>query len=433
MAHENSRPYARLIRRLNRFPQGAPPGKLLYRILKLLFSAEEAALVSQLPIKPFTTRDASRIWKIRRSRAEKILHTLAGRGILLDIDQNGEACYVLPPPMAGFFEFSMMRVRKDVDQKLLAELFYQYLNVEEAFIRALFSMGQARLGRVFVNETIIPEEMAVHVLDYERASAVIQEASHICISLCYCRHKMAYQNRSCGAPLDICMTFNSVAASLARHGIGRAVDQSECMDLLQQAYDLNLVQFGENIREQVHFICNCCGCCCEGLLAAKRFASHRPIHTSNFIARIDSRTCTGCGQCVGVCPIDAIELIFVKIEGKDSGKRQARVNAELCLGCGVCARNCKTGSISMTLRKERVLTPMNTIHNTMIMAIERGKLQHFIFDNQALLSHRMMAAVLGAILKLPPVKQALAQETGQVKISGISDLEVKLPVMFSGY
>ncbi|MBC8442157.1 MAG: hypothetical protein H8D87_21025 [Deltaproteobacteria bacterium] len=41
---------------------------------------------------------------------------------------------VLPPPMAGFFEFSMMRVRHDIDQKVLGELFYQYLNVEEDFI-----------------------------------------------------------------------------------------------------------------------------------------------------------------------------------------------------------------------------------------------------------------------------------------------------------
>jgi hypothetical protein len=41
------------------------------------------------------------------------------------------------------------------------------------------------------------------------------------------------------------------------------------------------------------------------------------------------------------------------------------------------------------------------------MAIERGKLQNLIFDNQALLSHRAMAAVLGVILKLPPLKQAM--------------------------
>ncbi len=32
--------------------------------------------------------------------------------------------YVLPPPMAGFFEFSMMRVREDIDQKALSELFH---------------------------------------------------------------------------------------------------------------------------------------------------------------------------------------------------------------------------------------------------------------------------------------------------------------------
>ena len=42
------------------------------------------------------------------------------------------------------------------------------------------------------------------------------------------------------------------------------------------------------------------------------------------------------------------------------------------------------------------------------MAIERGKLQNLIFDTHALLSHRAMAAILGVILRLPPLKQAMA-------------------------
>ena len=42
------------------------------------------------------------------------------------------------------------------------------------------------------------------------------------------------------------------------------------------------------------------------------------------------------------------------------------------------------------------------------MAIERGMLQDLIFDNRALVSHRAMAAILGVILKLPPVKRAMA-------------------------
>ncbi len=42
------------------------------------------------------------------------------------------------------------------------------------------------------------------------------------------------------------------------------------------------------------------------------------------------------------------------------------------------------------------------------MAIESGKLQNLVFDNQVLESHRAMAAVLGVILKLPPTKQIMA-------------------------
>jgi len=44
------------------------------------------------------------------------------------------------------------------------------------------------------------------------------------------------------------------------------------------------------------------------------------------------------------------------------------------------------------------------------MAIEKGKLQELIFDNQAFASHRAMAAVLSAILKLSPVKRMMASK-----------------------
>jgi hypothetical protein len=57
-----------------------------------------------------------------------------------------------------------------------------------------------------------------------------------------------------------------------------------------------------------------------------------------------------------------------------------------------------------------VITPLNTAHRVVVMAIEQGKLQELIFDNQVLESHRAMAAVLGVILKLPPIKQAMASQ-----------------------
>jgi len=97
--------YERLVDRLNRFPQGAPPSDTLYKILQILFSEREAELVAQLPIKPFTAETAARAWKMDLVSAQNVLDTLSSRAILVDIEQDGKSTYTLPPPMAGFFEF----------------------------------------------------------------------------------------------------------------------------------------------------------------------------------------------------------------------------------------------------------------------------------------------------------------------------------------
>jgi hypothetical protein len=55
-----------------------------------------------------------------------------------------------------------------------------------------------------------------------------------------------------------------------------------------------------------------------------------------------------------------------------------------------------------------VIIPVNGVHRIVLIVIERGKLQNLIFDNQVLSSHRALAAALGVILKLPPIKQVLA-------------------------
>jgi hypothetical protein len=49
--------------------------------------------------------------------------------------------------MAGFFEFSMMRVRGDVDQRRLAELFYEYLAAILGVILKLPPAKQALASR----------------------------------------------------------------------------------------------------------------------------------------------------------------------------------------------------------------------------------------------------------------------------------------------
>jgi len=399
--------YTALVERINHTPQGAPPAETLYRILQILFSEKDAALVAQLPIMPFTVNKAARIWKVKPSEARRTLEDLAGRALLLDMEEEGEQTYLLPPPMAGFFEFSLMRLRKDIDQKALSELFYQYLNVEDDFIKALFTEGETHLGRIFVHEPSLSAEISLCVLDYERATEVIKTASYRGISICYCRHKMQHLGRDCNADKEICMTFNVAARSLIKYGHARAVSTEECLDLLHVAYDQKLVQFGSNVREQVAFICNCCGCCCEAMIAARRFCLLHPVHTTNFLPEIREEDCTGCGQCVNICPVEAVSLVSANDPRKPK-RKIVSLRENICLGCGLCVRACPENHIALKTRARRVITPLNAVHMTVSMAIERGKLQNLIFDNQALVSHRAMAAILGAILRLPPVKQAMA-------------------------
>ena len=402
MAHATARAsYEQLTRRLNKFPVGAAPSELFYDILAMLFTEREARLVAQLPVAPFKAADAARAWGTDTVRAERELEGLVGRSLLIDTCFDGKRRYFLPPPMAGFFEFSMMRTDGHVDKQILAELFHRYMNAEDDFVRELYE-GETQLGRALVHEPALDAHDELLVLEYDRASVIIGEARHLAVGLCYCRHKMEHLGEACDAPLELCLSLNDAAETLIRQGIVRPIEPAEGLDLLAQAYDHKLVQFAENVRRGVNFICNCCGCCCETMIAARRFAVLRPVHTTRFMPVLEERSCSGCGSCAAICPVEAMR--------QERPGTVPQVDRSVCIGCGVCARSCTRRAIILTVRPERIVTPLDSAHRTVVMAIERGKLQNLIFPEQGLASHRALAAVLGVILRLPPVKQVMASE-----------------------
>ncbi len=426
MSHFTTRSgYQTLVERLNKFPLGVVESDTLYEILKELVTEKEAELLSLLPIKPFIAAKAAKIWKMKITDARKILNDLCDKTMLVDIENADEPQYVIPPPMAGFIEFSLMRLGNDRNQKVLAKLYHQYMNVEEAFVKELFTTGDTKLGRAFVNEPVLARSEVLDVLDYERASEAIKTATHTAISTCYCRHKMMHAAKACDAPLDICMTFNSTAYSLVKHGSARAVDKKEMQSLLETAYENNLVQFGENQQERINFICNCCGCCCEAMLAQKRFAILNSINTTNYLPEVVEDKCTGCGKCVEVCPVESLSLVSAG-NPENKKKKKAKLAEHHCLGCGVCVRACPHDALKLVNRKVKVITPVDSVHKAVMQAIERGTLQHLIFDNQAMWNHRALAAILGVILKLPPIKQILASE--QVKSRYMASLIKRMNV-----
>ncbi len=403
MSHHTQREaYGAYVDRLNRFPQGVAPSKTLYEILRVLVSKEEASQLAALPIRPFTAARAAKLLHKTQAEAEKALDHLCNKAMLLDVVKEGqETRYMMPPPMAGFLEFALMRVREDIDQQLLSELYHQYLSVEGDFVYDLFYGKETNLGRVFVREDAMDEGQLVHILEYEKATQVIETASYISVGLCYCRHKQAHLGAACAAPQEVCLTFGNVADALSRHGHSRAIDKAEALDILQLSYAHNLVQCGENAQQGVSFLCNCCGCCCEAMLAAKKYGLRQPILTTNYEPALEPALCVGCGKCLKVCPVDALSL--------DPNKKPT-IDANRCLGCGVCVKNCPKAAFKLKRRQQRVLTPVNSTHRIVLNAIETGTLQNLAFDAPDLMIHRVMGNLFGAILRLPPIQQALASK-----------------------
>ncbi len=78
-----------------------------------------------------------------------------------------------------------------------------------------------------------------------------------------------------------------------------------------------------------------------------------------FSVHINMEQCTGCGNCVIACPVDALELHTFepvtneKIYAVRNGKSiHLDVKAELCAGCGVCVNACPYDVIRLSGKGE---------------------------------------------------------------------------------
>ena len=413
MGHTNSKSYANLQKRLDAAPQGAPASETLFKILKVLFTEQEAELVSQLPIKMFSVKKAAKIWKKDLAETQKILDTLADKGLMVDIADQDSKRYVLAPTMAGFFEFSIMRTDGKFDRKLLSELFHHYINVEDKFLKRVFTL-KPTVARTFIQEDMLEPKQMMTILDYERATKVIDTASCITVGTCYCRHKMEHMGKSCDMPQDTCLTFNDCAQTLSKHGVAKKIGRPEAHKVLKRCVDLGLVQIGDNVQEEVNFICNCCGCCCEAILGYKRLGC-MPKVSSNYVPTVNDH-CKACNICHQKCPIEAI-----KVEGK-----KAVVDSEKCIGCGVCKRFCPSSAIKMKRRKKTMFVPKDSYERVLLEAIDSGTLQNLIFDNYHLWTYDIFRRFFGIILNLKPAKRLLVHNQLQSKfLQGITKLYFK--------
>ncbi|MFO8076724.1 MAG: 4Fe-4S dicluster domain-containing protein [Egibacteraceae bacterium] len=392
--------YAALQRRLDRMPTGAPDTAALRRILRLLFSPEEAELAAQLP-SLVSVRALARRLDRDRDELDATLSSMARRGLVLDLEHRGQRWVALAPVVIGFFEFTFMRVRDDAPMTELAALFHEYLfdDPEHRFAEAAFA-GSVQLGRSLVREEALPETPASEVLDYERATAVVRDAATVAVSRCPCRSHAELLGLACDAPQRTCLTFGSAAEALVRADLAEEIGTDEGLAILAEAKAAGLAQTADNVQREVSYLCNCCGCCCGMLQSIRTAGIDGAVVPSNWIAAGDLAACRGCRSgCVEACPTAAITR--VDSEGRGRRRYWAEVDARRCIGCGVCVEACAFGVREMVPRDERPFTPETGLERMIAMAVERGKLGDLLVDTLPGAGPRAVARLLSHLERAP--------------------------------
>jgi len=402
MGHLTVKNYKSLYKRMDQFVSPPYDSKEFYEILKILFTDEEALLCSVMPLLPGSIEKISKIWETSAKEAESILSTLVGKGLVLEDDYNGSTLYTLAIPIFGFFEFSIMRNDGKFDRKLLSNLYNKYIAEDDDFVKKYFG-NKPSISRTFVLEEILPEEITTEILPYEKSSHIIEAAETISVGTCFCRHKIGHAGKACDNPQDVCLSFGNIAKSLIEKGIAREISKTEAADIIKLCINKGLVQIGDNIKNKPAVICNCCGCCCDLLLAYKKTGMSTIVSPSSYIAQIDITLCNDCGLCIDKCPVDAISLINDKTV----------VNDNWCLGCGVCAAFCKTKACNMQARQKKVFVPEDTLNKVVLAAIYQAKVGNFLFDNQKSFAHKILRSAINLVVKFPAIKWLLFKKSVQ--------------------
>jgi Pyruvate/2-oxoacid:ferredoxin oxidoreductase delta subunit len=404
--------YRKLGEKIDKLTVRAPWNETFHAILKELYSAEEADVVVKMPYGLSNLDRIEKITKYERSKLQKILESLCSKGLVMDLWINGEYQYMLSPLVIGIFEFTMMRTGKDLNTKEWAKLFHNYLESDGTFYAANFKHNEKISPlRTLPHEDAIETSEYVEVLDYEKATAIVEGAQKFSIGLCSCRHeKLHVGEKKCDVPLETCSTFDSAADYMIRHNFAKEASKTEMLENLARSKEMGLVLCADNVKNDTTFICHCCKCCCNVLLGISKFGYPNVVVTSSFIAESDAKKCAECGTCAQTCPIDAIKTLP---EGNP------KIDTSICMGCGVCALKCETGALKLVKRKQRVVHPETVFERVILQCLERGTLQNQMFSNPQSITHTFMRGFLGAFLKLPPVKKALMSDTLRSSFLGI--------------
>ena len=321
----------------------------LFALLEELFTPEEAELAAQMPLSSIPAEAfAKQIAGGDPKEVESILETMANKGLVFTHERGEVRFYNLMMLLPGIFEMQFMTGEVSDRTRKLARIFEDYFNVVgQPFAAAPTSFAAFPAVRVITVEEEIPAGVEIH--PYDRVSEYIAKADYRAVSICYCRHHGELLGRPCDKPKDVCMSFGPMAQFISERGFGRLLSEEEALQVLDRAEKAGLIHCSTNIGKYIDIICNCCDCHCPILRTIKNTAVPTMVATSSFIASVEEGDCSGCGDCVERCQMDALTM---------EGDIVVR-DAERCIGCGLCVSVCPTEALKLEFREGAPVPPFD--------------------------------------------------------------------------
>ena len=325
--------YHKLAKVLDTLPNGFPPTEsgLEIRLLEKIFEPEEAELFCDLRLTFETTEQiAERTGRPLEGLKERLLSMWKEKGQILGADLGDTAIFRMVPWVVGIYEFQVNRMDRELAE--MCDEYYEHFATQ--------SLGKRPHGMrtIPVGQALSP---AHRVLSYDHVSGIIENGRAFMVSDCICKKEQKLLDKECDHPLEVCLVVGPLPGMFDDPAFGRAISKEEAYAVLDKAEQAGLVHMTANLESGHNFICNCCGCCCMVLKGMTKLGIPEVVN-SDFYSRIDSELCTGCDMCAAnVCQVDAI----AEQEGT------YRVDRARCLGCGHCVDVCPVEAIQL-IRKE---------------------------------------------------------------------------------
>jgi H+/Na+-translocating ferredoxin:NAD+ oxidoreductase subunit B len=314
---------------LDRLPNGFPrtPTGVEVRILKKIFSPEEAHLASQMTGKFEQVDEISKRIEMPVEDIKKLLFQMLRRGLVWYEKIEGARCFRLAPFVVGLYEAQL-----DLMDHELAHLVEDYMTNGGA---AGIMKPQPALHRVLPAQDTVKTEW---ILPYEDVRAILMAAKTYSVRDCICRVEQEYLGRRCEYPVHMCLSFSNLERSPQEGDISR----EEALEVLNRSEEVGLVHTVSNVMKDIGYVCNCCSCCCGILRGITDFGIQNSVAYANYYAVIDPELCVGCGDCIERCQVHAIS---------DAGGVSV-VDRDRCIGCGLCVSGCPNDVARLERRPE---------------------------------------------------------------------------------